>query len=154
GSLTLPEQMLALVSAQTGKVIWKSSLGQASESFEQWTDSLFACGRLDADEVLDLVVWARPSLQTWELRALNGLTGDTLWARPVSGSPRGERLAVPTLADLDGPGQLDAVILESGQVTALNGRDGEPKWTWRSKDFRELLPHIAPDLSPTPLVVD
>jgi hypothetical protein len=125
---------------------------------------------LDGDQCPDLVFATPVSTEKdkWgcELIVLSGRDGGVLWrhalSRPVSGLPQfwHEELPVPVIADLDGDGVpevvvVDGVIIKEGNggtnytLLALDGRTGKPKWSW---SWSSIITWYTGLKTPTPFV--
>jgi outer membrane protein assembly factor BamB len=142
------EFRLAVLAGGTGKVIWRATVGEVTRpsvgsALETLGDLRISAGSgdLDGDGALDIVVAVRGAGEeasaTWDVRALSGRDGKVLWQRSVSGQP----VQTPAVGDLDGDGKPDIVLnrymgidrqnhRHLGEVLALDGRTGQPKWTW------------------------
>jgi serine/threonine protein kinase len=127
---------------------------------------------LDGDRCPDLVFATPVSTEKdkWgcELVALSGRDGKVLWrhtlSRPISGFPNSwhEELPVPVVADLDGDGVPEVVVVDGTSIKdgnggtnytllALDGRTGKPKWNW---SWRSIITWYTGLKTPTPLVAN
>lgn len=149
---------VAVFSGDSGKLRWQQSIadnhllgvgGYLEASITVRLASELA--DLDGDHCPDLVFAAPVSVDKdkcgCEVVALSGRDGKVLWrhklSRPLSRLPHSwpEELPVPVVADLDGDGVAEVVIVDATSVTevnpgtsytllALNGRTGKPRWSW------------------------
>jgi hypothetical protein len=112
-----------------------------------------AFGDLDGDGVVDVLLPAEvpgAPLQ-FEIRAVGGKKGTTLWSRPLNSARSMTAPVVSTaaqIADLDGDGRNEAVVLEffddtDGGVTrgefarlsVLDGENGAERWQWQGPRY-------------------
>jgi outer membrane protein assembly factor BamB len=139
------EWWVTVLGGRDGHVIWTHSMRPRWGGFAQLPAALQfppALADLDGDRVRDVIVPATASDGTWELRALRGRDGRVLWRRPlhiVNPSAGELRPPLPAAADLDGDGRAEVVVITESPgtstgavVSALNGADGEPRWSWRT----------------------
>jgi outer membrane protein assembly factor BamB/tRNA A-37 threonylcarbamoyl transferase component Bud32 len=143
------ECWLAVLTGRNGKIRWKVKLGGgswkgASHSFSPSVPSVFV--DVNGDGVLDVVVPIEVAYDRYELRALDGRNGRTLWQHPLpNGHPH-----LDLLAKTAGGGPPDVLVATSvahygpppqdphhGRdyhtqvvLSALNAKDGKPQWTW------------------------
>ncbi len=100
-------------------------------------------GDLDGDGGLDIVLavaaTSPPARPRVELRAISLHDGAPLWSYPVRFQDAGYSAFL--VGDLDGDAKAEVVLkdrLADGaagmEVTALDGRDGSARWTWRGGD--------------------
>jgi outer membrane protein assembly factor BamB len=151
------ECWLAVLSGRSGKVLWKESLGRPEAM-------AVAPGVMDlnGDGKLAVVVWATtgptdthqypPPVTGCELRALDGRDGRLLWRRELLlmsgakiscvGAKEADTAEVVVTAAAAVPNTLRGV-----EVSAFNGKDGQPRWTWR-------VPHQVPGLAYYPVLAD
>ncbi|MCY3017972.1 MAG: protein kinase [Planctomycetota bacterium] len=149
---------LAALSGKDGKALWRQPLTETREriqNFDLSNSPQLDFGDLDGDGVCDLVVAAPvpegDNMWGYELRALSGRDGRCLWRRPLSakveqyGLPT-NAVSDPAVGDLNADGQVAIVIVSSNferpqtnkfcrawDVLAVDGRTGEPRWTWSYK---------------------
>jgi outer membrane protein assembly factor BamB/tRNA A-37 threonylcarbamoyl transferase component Bud32 len=148
---------LAVLSGRNGKVLWKENLG-AHQVVS------VAPGLMDwkSDGRLAVIVWATTGPTDFqssaqevtgsELRALDGRDGRLLWRRElpfmtgakiscVGGKEAGAAEVVVTA------GAAVPATARGVEVSAFNGKDGQPRWTWQ-------LPHQVPGLAYYPVMAD
>ncbi len=159
---------LSLLDGQTGKIRWQcpltaaygQSIGRPPMPYR--LDYMqFECTQADlnADGTLDLILPAESTDAEGrsELRAVNGRNGKVLWRfgmpEIVNSNEIFREFMPAEIADLDGDGSLEVVILavedenpsgtqrqRSAQLIALEGRDGRERWRWStstSLDYAE-----------------
>src|SRR5262249_41788728 len=101
-------------------------------------------GDLNGDGVPDLVVWAfgEKGGESQELRALDGRDGRLLWKRPTRAIKEVfavGKSAKDTSADVIVVSYLRLEFPHKSQleISALNGTNGQPKWSWVGPDHWE-----------------
>lgn len=92
-----------------------------------------AIGDINADGRLEIVVCPRYG----PVRALDGESGDSVWARALGSSNE----APPCLGDVNGDGRLEVVTTTfDGHVYALDGSNGAVLWTHPGADLGPTAP--------------
>jgi hypothetical protein len=175
---------LVALSGLDGTVLWERPLSGVAEdgSLTMNSDSMrfkvgemrASFGDLDRDGVPDLILPAEipGEVMRFEIRAVSGRTGNTLWAHPLKTS---RSLTAPVIStascigDVDGDGREEAIVLEffddtEGGVTrqefaclrVLEGETGVERWRWCGPRFwsfaggdlseKQLLRRPAPHL--------
>jgi outer membrane protein assembly factor BamB len=144
---------LARVAVPDGRVLWNGPLHEPLPlRFDVVVDWRFRPGLadLDGDGTLDLVLWVPAPTEDLfsshlDLCAFSGRDGSLLWkglgftgrpgrtpCLPFVNPPR------PLVGDVDGDGAAEVVVTtfreQSFEVVVLNGKDGQPKWSWRGDD--------------------
>jgi len=157
---------LAILSGRTGKLVWKQPLGIPLDTCSNPAKIaphcrlLFGDHDLNDDGVIDLLAGVRMppdsgelveisrSSHPWHLLAVNGATGKLLWQQPLSAY---WNLPDPVVGDLDGDGASDVVVSilsqdieKGGAILALDGRNGQRKWScswpWPAKSSEVRVP--------------
>ena len=144
---------LAVLAARDGKLVWRQQLGEPAKSASSgWAAEMLdairlspAVGDLDGDGARDIVAVVKvkePGDKTWQVRALSGRDGKLLWEKDLSA----EDVQKAGIGDLDGDGKCEVVLNQltgdgghpRGDVLALDGRTGQPKWTWPWPDKLDM----------------
>jgi serine/threonine protein kinase/outer membrane protein assembly factor BamB len=161
---------LTALSGSTGAVRWKTPLeGVAADGTltlntvtpartVNANEIRVAYGDLNHDGVQDVLLPAeiRGEVQRFEIRAVNGKTGDTLWSRPLSsagGNASEWIVTAPRIGDLDGDKRNEAIVLEFFDptptvvgdglaiLTTLEGVSGQPRWRWELPRYVNTFQH-------------
>lgn len=127
-----------------GRTLWDVPIVEV-ERFVATEFFIYArqAGDLDGDGGLDIVLavaaTSPPARPRVELRAISLHDGAPLWSYPVRFQDAGYSAFL--VGDLDGDAKAEVVLkdrLADGaagmEVTALDGRDGSARWTWRGGD--------------------
>ncbi len=135
-----PQDRLARVSGRSGRVIWDVPLlAQMGATVAELTSLPREFGDFDGDGGLDMVVIVPLVPETsCERRAVSLRDGKTLWSHAAP-PYRANLLPAFAVGDLEGDGRPEIVVrdqlLGDAQaqiaVTALDGRNGSTRWTWR-----------------------
>jgi outer membrane protein assembly factor BamB len=131
---------LLAVSGGTGAVRWRQSWDAPVQ-----VSTVAAVTDLDGDGVRDVVVLTG---QPQELRALRGTDGQLLWSHKVrqgSFSYLLDDWPSPWVGDVDGNGRPEVFLIDDDAVVALDGRTGQPRWTWQWPKLQDKM------ISPTPV---
>jgi outer membrane protein assembly factor BamB/predicted Ser/Thr protein kinase len=156
--------MLSLLSGSDGRVMWQipivlGTIGSRPDPYQRQFEDL------NGDGVRDIVAWtplAGPGQESnfnapCELQAFSGHDGRPLWPIvPVALRQGGSRLwPRPAVGDLDGDGQCEVIAArntgydpEKGQaceLTVIDGRTGQVKWTHAWDGNAQILPPLLVD---------
>jgi hypothetical protein len=143
---------LVRVAASDGRILWNRPL------HEPLPFSVLGPWRLrpgladlDGDGTLDLVLWAPGPTDDahrsrLDLCAFSGRDGSLLWKGPGFAGQLGQTPSLPfvnpprpLVGDVDGDGAPEVAVTtfrdpRSVEVVVLDGKDGQPKWSWRGDD--------------------
>jgi hypothetical protein len=131
------EMHLLALSGRDGKVLWRKSWSTPSAFPPNYR--LEAVARLEGKAPLDVLVWTRgqPPEGRREWRAFRGSDGTPLWSRRfpdrLVGTDMDADWPVPHVGALGGDGLAEVLVIDE-QVLALDGKDGQPQWTWQWPD--------------------
>jgi serine/threonine protein kinase/outer membrane protein assembly factor BamB len=162
---------LAVLSGSNGELLWKEKIGgfEVGRGTAKWCPKSLALqppaiADLNGDGVQDVVVLAQTASSMeapWaagrELRALDGRNGQVLWKYAL---PHDSKDAA-VISRVEGGGSVEVALACSAgglHVVVLNGKNGQPKWTWAEagnfgwytpKDLRGYMPQVLADLGGT-----
>jgi hypothetical protein len=152
---------LSRFSGRDGRLIWDTPLNEPALKYDFHKQFAHALGDLDGDGVPDLVLPIHIGIVPgplpagerfpegrYALVAVSLRQGKRLWTRPlrrVGGFP-------PTtfeVGDLDGDGRAEVVVAdrptdaakEPVEISAVDGRDGSLRWTWRGGNESDRSHH-------------
>ena len=117
---TTDNAQIVAASLTDGKILWRATASGKVRPAP-------ALGDLNGDNQVDVVVGDEAGV----LRALDGATGQKLWAVATGVNDYGARgfIAAAAISDLDGDKRLDVVAgARDGILTAYRGSDGRVLW--------------------------
>lgn len=140
------ECRLARIDGRDGHLIWDVPLADAALSYSFSRQFAHEIGDLDGDGSPGIVVPVHAGLGPGQVAAIGSpgryrlvavslRDGKRLWSRPL------RRVGIPAtfrVGDLDADGRDEVVVADSPEpgtketleIVALNGHDGNPRWTW------------------------
>ena len=142
GSPTRPH--LARVSGRTGRLLWDVALTEEAAPQVQWSSLKPSFGDVDGDGALDVVsivpTPSGPQGFGCEVRAVSLRDGRLLWVYRLDSPPGPVDQPELVVADLDGDRRAEVVVSDRPDaggrqgyaLKALEGRDGQPRWTFRA----------------------
>lgn len=152
---------LSVVSGSDGRVRWTTPLTRGGFALDPSPGGK-PLADFNGDQVLDVALWSpvRPAESEQgplQLNILDGLTGRPLWPAPAVTASHPGRLVwpEPVVADLDGDGVPEVLATRHGgyeaqhgayrgELMAVDGRDGQVRWTWTwQAGFPKLWPPVV-----------
>ncbi len=147
---------LARVAGRTGQILWDVALSKVAAPQGPQFTFIPHFGDVDGDGALDVIL-AVPTLAGaqglgYELRAIALRDGRSLWVHGLDPRPGPFNQPTPVVADLDGDRRAEVIV--DGQIDiegkpvhafqALDGRDGQPRWTFRAGPAGPQQPSVWP----------
>ncbi|HZW30304.1 MAG TPA: VCBS repeat-containing protein, partial [Isosphaeraceae bacterium] len=141
GGPTMPR--LARVSGRDGRILWDLALSEHQDPMNMGQLPPPGVGDLDGDGALDVVVPLQGSPGTGrpdhELKAVALRDGRLLWSHRLDYKTSFMTTPQLAVADLDGDTRAEVLVTEQPAagdqaalgLKALEGRDGEVRWTWK-----------------------
>ncbi len=135
---------LARVSGRTGRLLWDMALTEENAPQGRWSSPEPGFGDVDGDGTLDVVsvvpTSSRPQEIGCEVRAVSLRDGRLLWVHHLDFQPGPIDQPELVVADLDGDGRAEVVVSDRPDaggrpgyaLKALDGRDGQVRWTFRA----------------------
>ena len=133
---------LARISGRDGRIIWDIPLSELPDPNNAGNAPAPGFGDLNSDGVLDLVVvlpgWSGLGRPDHEIKAVSLHDGSLLWSLRLDYKYSFRTVPQLAVADLDGDRRPEVLVTEhpaAGDreafvLKALNGPDGEVRWTW------------------------
>jgi tRNA A-37 threonylcarbamoyl transferase component Bud32 len=141
-------------SHRDGRIVWDTLLAEHKGGMHQFMGFAHAFGDLDGsgkpDVVLRLRGTAAAAAAGFELRAISLEDGATLWSTPVGAPGSGQPAFI--LGDLDADRRSEVIVrslppdgIEAAvEVSAIDGRNGSTRWSWRGGEHRDPANQIGP----------
>ncbi len=140
---------LARVSGRDGRVVWDICLAEGTV-IHSGSKLSANVADLDGDGALDSVILIPPPFgpgrRPTKLAAISLRDGKQLWSTSLGTHAFGAH--VFAVDDLDGDGHPEVVLIGHDYqahviVTAFDGRDGSPRWTWSTRALYQPEPGMV-----------